>query len=78
MRCMQTSWQTLGVLQVPSDGLFSAKAKRRNTIYKLKIMTEPPLYGETSKTYKEKGGTMADIHNFCMMADTSTYGTKAY
>ena len=51
--------------------------KTRNTIYKFKISVEPPLYGEASKTCKEKDGTMADIHNFDTMADTATYGTMA-
>ena len=38
--------------RVPSDVLFSAKEETR--YYKLKILAEPPLYGEVSKTYKKK------------------------
>ena len=52
--------------------------KTRNTIYKFKISAEPPLYGEASKTCKEKDGTMADTATYGTMANTSTKGTKAH
>jgi hypothetical protein len=59
--------------RVPSDVLFSAKEETQ--YYKLKILAEPPLYREVSKTCKKKlaqwttttyqgnkYGTMADSH----------------
>jgi len=46
------------VLRVPSDG--SCSAKEEILYYKLKILAEPPLYGEVSKTCKKKAGMMAD------------------
>jgi hypothetical protein len=46
--------------------------KRRTTQYKLKILAEPPLYGEVPKTCKKETGSKADMHISGTMAHTST------
>jgi hypothetical protein len=58
------------VLRLASDESCSAKEETQH--YKLKILAEPPLYGEVSKTCKKNTGTMADIHISGTMAHTST------
>jgi hypothetical protein len=68
-----TPAKTIGaaeVLRLASDESCSAKEETQQ--YKLKILVEPPLYGEVYKTCKKNTGMMADIHISGTMAHTST------
>jgi len=65
----------LGVLRVPSVGLFSAKQETQ--FISSKFRQNLPCTGRLPKPARKKTARMADIHNFGTMADTATYGTMA-